>query len=147
MVMTAAGAACVDSRRQIKAVQRLNNNPEKVVEPLNVLCMSLVMGVEPYLRGFDSSRAIPTLVHMAESDRYAYDGEAMMLVFRALSLIMEHVPSSYCILVPYHKRLMRVATQVFARALDGQMEPQSSDMSTLKEESLRLIRFITVDES
>ncbi|EAN77232.1 ubiquitin-protein ligase, putative [Trypanosoma brucei brucei TREU927] len=137
----------VDSKQQIKAVQHLSKDPERVVGALEDMCMSLVMGVEVYLRGFDSMRVVPTLVHMAESERFFRAGDALTMIFRALSLIMEHVPTSYCGVHPYHKRLVRIATEVLARVHSREMRFSNLDRVMLMEEVLRLIRFVTLDES
>ncbi|KAG8348788.1 putative ubiquitin-protein ligase [Trypanosoma vivax] len=135
-----------DSKQQIKAVQQHSDDPKKVVLPLETMCMSLVMGVEQYLRSFDSTKIVPILVHMVERQRFTHHGDSLTMIFRAVSLIMEHVPTSYNVVQPYHKRLVRSVTQALSYALQGNMNYESTLSETLLEEALRLLRFITKDE-
>ncbi|PBJ73144.1 hypothetical protein BCY84_13960 [Trypanosoma cruzi cruzi] len=135
-----------NSKQQLKAVQCQRNDPDKVLEPLEKLCISLVMGVEPYLRSFDAATAIPILLCMTEKEFFSFCGDTMTMLLRALALIMEYVPSAYESVHLYHKRLMKSVCQVLSRTLLAKMKYNNTDNVMLLEESLRLIQFITKDE-
>ncbi|KAH9601349.1 HECT domain [Trypanosoma melophagium] len=136
-----------DSKQQVKAVHRLKNDPDGVLGPLESMCLSLVMGVERYVRDFDAAAAIPMLVRMTEKEAFVFRGDTLTMLFRAISLIMEHVPSSYDSMLPFHKQLMKSVCQALSRTLAGKMKYNNTDNVMLLEESLRLIRFISRDES
>ncbi|RNF03691.1 E3 ubiquitin-protein ligase TRIP12 [Trypanosoma rangeli] len=135
-----------NSRQQLRAVHLQRKCPDKAIEPLEKLCMSLVMGVERYLRSFDAAMAIPMLLRMTERETFSSYGDALTLLFRALALIMEYVPSSHESVRSYHKRLMKSVCQALSQTLSSRMKYSNTDNVMLMEESLRLIHFITKDE-
>ncbi|ESL05887.1 hypothetical protein TRSC58_06448 [Trypanosoma rangeli SC58] len=135
-----------NSRQQLRAVYLQRKHPDKVIEPLEKLCMSLVMGVERYLRSFDAATAMPMLLRMTERETFSSCGDALTMLFRALALIMEYVPSSHESVRSYHKRLMKSVCQALSQTLSSRMKYSNTDNVMLLEESLRLIHFITKDE-
>ncbi|RNF04590.1 E3 ubiquitin-protein ligase TRIP12 [Trypanosoma conorhini] len=135
-----------NSKQQLRAVHSQRKDPDKALEPLEKMCMTLVLGVEQYLRGFDATMAIPLLLHMTERESFSFHGDALTMLFRALALIMEYVPSSYGSVQSYHKRLMKSVCQALSRTLSARMKYSNTDNVMLLEESLRLIHFVTKDE-
>ncbi|KAG5492663.1 hypothetical protein JKF63_01242 [Porcisia hertigi] len=138
-----------DPKGQVKAVaaELKAMNATRLFEVLEAMSTSLVMGVEDYLRKFDSEVAIPLLANVCETFMKASaQGDLLVISLRALSLIMEHVPSSYDAAQRFHVTLMQLASKAIDRALRTKWRFAQFNNSFMIEEGLRVIRFICKDD-
>ncbi|GET92760.1 hypothetical protein, conserved [Leishmania tarentolae] len=138
-----------DSRAQLRAVaaELKSMNTSRLLEAVDVMSTSLVMGFEVYLRKFDSATAIPLLADVCETFiMEAAQGDLLVMTLRALSLIMEHVPSSYEGAQGFHAFLMRLASQAIHRALCMEWRFVQSSNALMIDEGLRVMRFISKDD-
>ncbi|CBZ30797.1 conserved hypothetical protein [Leishmania mexicana MHOM/GT/2001/U1103] len=138
-----------DPKAQVKAVaaELKAVNTTRLLEAVDVMSTSLVMGLEGYLRKFDSATAIPLLADVCETFiREAAQGDLLVMALRALSLIMEHVPSSYEAAQGFHVSLMQLASQAIHRALCAEWKFVLSNNALMIEEGLRVMRFVSKDD-
>ncbi|CAC9544944.1 conserved hypothetical protein [Leishmania infantum JPCM5] len=142
-------AGVYDPKAQVKAVaaELKSMNTTRLLEAVDVMSTSLVMGFEGYLRKFDSATAIPLLADVCETFiREAAQGDLLVMALRALSLIMEHVPSSYEAAQGFHVSLMQLASQAIHRALCTEWKFVQSNNALMIEEGLRVMRFVSKDD-
>lgn len=137
-----------DSKAQLYAISAAQNgDPVDLYYCTSSLAISLVMGVERYLRHFDSATAIPLLLNVAEGRvNDVNNGDVMVMTFRCISLIFEHVPSSYDAAKPYHKSLVAVASTALHLSLCGEWRYKEVDTASHIEECLRVLRFVSKDD-
>ncbi|CAG9582598.1 conserved hypothetical protein [Leishmania major strain Friedlin] len=138
-----------DPKAQVKAVaaELKSMNTTRLLAAVNVMSTSLVMGFEGYLRKFDSATAIPLLADVCETFiREAAQGDLIVMALRALSLIMEHVPSSYEAAQGFHVSLMQFSSQAIHRALCTEWKFVHSNNALMIEEGLRVMRFVSKDD-
>ncbi|EPY39340.1 hypothetical protein AGDE_04588, partial [Angomonas deanei] len=109
-----------DSAAQLKAISTYKSNLSILYDCLNSLAMSLVMGMEVYLRRFESGNAFPLLVSIAAKQvKNPAAGDVMVMLWRCTSLIMEHVPASCEGAAEYHKTIIELASTSLHTALIG----------------------------
>ncbi|KAG5466281.1 hypothetical protein LSCM4_01427 [Leishmania orientalis] len=138
-----------DPKAQVKAVAAALKamSPTQLFEAVEAMSTSLVMGLEGYLRKFDSGAAIPLLADVCETFiSENSQGDLLVIALRALSLIMEHVPSSYEAAQGFHVSLMQLSSQAIHRALCMEWNFVQSDNASVIEEGLRVMRFISKDD-
>nr|CCM19074.1 hypothetical protein, conserved [Leishmania guyanensis] len=138
-----------DSKAQVRAVvaEWKAMNFIGLFEAIDVMSISLVMGFERYLRKFDSAAAIPILVDVCKTFiKENTQGDLIVVSLRALSLIMEHVPSSYEAAQSFHVSLVELSSQAIHRALRTEWTFVQSNNNAMIEEGLRVMRFISKDD-
>lgn len=138
-----------DSKAQVKAVaQELKaSNSKQLYTAVSILSTSLVMGFEAYVRMFDSATAVTVLT--AVLDAYvgsAEKGDLVAMTLRAVSLVLEHVPSSYESAQEYHPQLIKLASLAIHKALCDEWVYQVGDPNMMIEEGLRVVRFVAKDD-
>ncbi|KAL7702243.1 HECT-domain (ubiquitin-transferase) [Lotmaria passim] len=138
-----------EPKTQIKevAAELKAMNAERLYDAVDAMSTSLVMGFERYLRKFDSETAIPLLVDVCETFiREDAQADILVISLRALSLMMEHVPSSYEAAQPFHQPLMQLSSKVIHKALCTEWHYKHSNNASMIEEGLRVMRFISKDD-
>ncbi|KAG5466826.1 hypothetical protein LSCM1_01003 [Leishmania martiniquensis] len=138
-----------DPKVQVKAVTAALKamSTTQLFEAVEAMSTSLVMGFEGYLRKFDAGAAIPLLADVCETFmKESSHGDLLVISLRALSLIMEHVPSSYEAAQAFHVVLMQLSSQAIHRALCLEWTFVQSDSASMIEEGLRVMRFISKDD-
>ncbi|KPI90268.1 hypothetical protein ABL78_0650 [Leptomonas seymouri] len=142
-------AGLYDPKAHVKevAAQLKAMNTAKLYDAIDVMSSSLVMGYEGYLRKFEAETAIPLLVNVCES--FINDdahGDLLVISLRALSLMMEHVPSSYEAAQCFHKPMMQLSSKAIHRALCVEWRYRLCNNASMLEEGLRVMRFISKDD-
>lgn len=138
-----------DPRAQVKEVtaELKAMNSVRLYDAVDAMSTSLVMGFERYLRKFESDTAIPLLVDVCETFiRDDAEGDLLVISLRALSLMMEHVPSSYEAAQPFHQPLMQLSSKAIHRALCLEWHYKHCNDASMIEEGLRVMRFISKDD-
>ncbi|KAK7195727.1 ubiquitin-protein ligase [Novymonas esmeraldas] len=138
-----------DPKAQVRAVaaELKGMDMARLFEAVDVMSTSLVMGFERYLRKFDSETAIPLLADVCETFiGEAVAGDLLVITLRALSLIMEHVPSSYDAAHGFHAPLMKLSSRAIHRSLCMEWKYAQSNNASMVEEGLRVMRFVSKDD-
>ncbi|CCW69446.1 unnamed protein product [Phytomonas sp. Hart1] len=138
---------CDNSGEQIKNIVMNKNYPVPLCVMLEDLCNSLLIGQETYLRNFKSDLVIPVFMNIMEKALgEVANGDVLVMSFRAVSLIMEFVPSSYSVDGENHLSLLKLAAQAMHRALGDKLPFRNYSSDVLIEECLRVIRFVGKDD-
>ncbi|KPA86221.1 hypothetical protein ABB37_00458 [Leptomonas pyrrhocoris] len=122
-------------------------NAANLYDAIDVMSTSLVMGFERYLRKFESDTAIPLLVDVCDSFIHNdTQGDILVISLRALSLMMEHVPSSYEAAQCFHQALVQLSSRAIHKALCMEWHFTHANNAAMIEEGLRVMRFISKDD-
>jgi E3 ubiquitin-protein ligase TRIP12 len=125
---------------------------QSLSDALEHLCMMLVMGIEEYLRAFSAERGIPELIQVGRSGSPAgevcqNDGDCMTLLFRAIALVLEHVPNSNTACAAHAWELLGLSSFTLQSAPNLSTTMKISTAATLAEECLRVVSFVVRDDA
>lgn len=114
-------------------------------ECLSTLSTYLIMENELFLLTFRVKEGVECVLSVLErviADRTYAD--TVVMSFRALSTIFEHVPHSYAISLKFRSPIVKNTCRALHTALSMEWKHSHTDTSTLVDEGLRLIRSLAV---
>lgn len=127
-----------------------SGSTQRLSDALEHLCIMLVMGIEEYLRAFNAERGLPELIGVGRAgtgDVCQDDGDCMTLLFRAIALVLEHVPNSNTACAAHAWELLGLSSLTLQSAPNLATTMKVSTAATLAEECLRVISFVVRDDA
>lgn len=128
-----------------------SNSYQSLSDALEHLCMMLVMGIEEYLRAFNAERGLPELIQVGRSgssigEICQNNGDCMTLLFRAIALVLEHVPNSNTACAVHAWELLGLSSFTLQSTPNLSTTMKISTAATLAEECLRVVSFVVRDD-